>query len=117
MTILALDIGGANLKVADGRSYASSYTFPLWKFPQQLADRLEEIISVAPLSDRLVATMTGELADCYATKRDGVIAIVEALEKCSHGRQVGIYLTDGSIVGPSEGKERYRLAAASNWHP
>jgi hypothetical protein len=60
--------------------------------------------------------MTGELADCFQTKREGVVSIVDALLKAVHGRQVGIYLTDGAIVGPSQAKDQYRLAAASNWH-
>src|SRR5687768_17978025 len=42
MNWLALDVGGANLKVADGAHYAQSYAFPLWKERHSLAQRSEE---------------------------------------------------------------------------
>ncbi len=116
MKLLALDIGGANIKVATGLDFAQSYPFPLWRFPEQLAQRLNQIIAVAPVCEFVVATMTGELADCFQTKRQGVVSIVDALLDAVRGRRVGIYLTDGAIVSPSRAKDQYRLAAASNWH-
>ena len=40
----------------------------------------------APRAERLAATMTGELADCFATKAEGVGAIVAALEDVAADR-------------------------------
>ena len=40
MKWLALDIGGANLKAADGEGFAVSQPFPLWENPEQLVDAL-----------------------------------------------------------------------------
>ena len=37
MTWLGLDIGGANLKAADGRGWAQIVPFPLWRDPDRLA--------------------------------------------------------------------------------
>ena len=116
MSLLAFDVGGANIKVADGVGFARSYPFPLWRYPDRLARRLEDVLAQAPPSDRIVATMTGELADCYRTKREGVASIVDALLQCAGERRVGVYLTDGSIVDPAMAKKNHRLAAASNWH-
>src|SRR5437660_44533 len=75
MSWLGLDIGGANIKVADGNGFAVSSAFPLWQRPQQLAEVLRRLIAGAPKADHLAATMSGELADCYVTKADGVQAI------------------------------------------
>ncbi len=65
MSWLALDIGGANLKVADGRGFAESYSFALWRDPNGLSQQVRTIISEAPKADHLAVTMTGELADFF----------------------------------------------------
>jgi probable H4MPT-linked C1 transfer pathway protein len=114
--LLALDVGGANLKVADGRGYAASRSFPLWRRPGELANALRDMISAAPQADRLVATMTGELADCYSTKAEGVRSIVAAIVQAAEGRSVSVYLTDGRLVDPGIAVAQPLLAAASNWH-
>ena len=116
MTLLALDIGGANLKAADGRGYAAARYFPLWQRPERLAQALSEMLAAAPPHRALAATMTGELADCFTTKAEGVAAIVAALNEAAHGREVWIYLTDGRFVAPAEAIANPLLAAASNWH-
>lgn len=116
MKILALDVGGANLKASDGAAFHVSRYFPLWKNPQGLADALRALIAEAPPSQTIVAAMTGELADCFATKREGVAAIVDAVAAAAGEREVQIYLTDGTFASPEEAKRRYLEAAASNWH-
>jgi probable H4MPT-linked C1 transfer pathway protein len=116
LTLLALDIGGANLKAADGRGYAAARYFPLWQHPEKLAQALSEMLAAAPPHRALAATMTGELADCFATKAEGVAAIVTALREAADGRDVWIYLTDGRFVAAAEAIANPLLAAASNWH-
>jgi probable H4MPT-linked C1 transfer pathway protein len=115
MTWLALDIGGANLKAADGLGFAVSRPFALWRAPERLGVELEALISASPPCDRIAVTMTGELADCYPTKADGVRAILDAAEAASARRTVGVYRTDSRIVAPEEARETPSLAAASNW--
>lgn len=116
MSLLALDIGGANLKVADGCGFARSVAFPLWKQPQQLGAALTSMIAEAPASETIVATMTGELADCFATKAEGVRFIVDALLTAARNRPTSIYQTDGRLVPPAVAMEQPMLAAAANWH-
>lgn len=115
LRLLALDIGGANLKAADGLGFAASQYFPLWQKPGELATTLVELIAAAPRADRIVATMTGELADCFATKAEGVAAILAALAAAADGRELLVYLADGSFVAPRRALEQPLLAAASNW--
>lgn len=116
MPFLGLDIGGANLKVADGRGYAHSQPFPLWQRPEELARALSRLTEDAPRCDGLAVTMTGELADCFATKQDGVRRILDAVEQAAGSRRVLVYLTSGLFVNPAAARERWMEAAASNWH-
>lgn len=115
-TRLAFDVGGANLKVATADGYTATSPFPLWKHPDGLARELEKLIRHAPSAEAIVATMTGELADCFATKREGVDAIINALATSAGDREVSIYLLDGTFVTPEEARRKHHLAAASNWH-
>ena len=116
MQWLALDIGGANVKVADGRDFAVSQYFPLWQQPQRLAEVLRTLIAGSPPADHLVATMTGELCDCFATKAEGVRHILDALVTASDGRHTRIYQTNGMIVSPQVAARQPLLVAAANWH-
>jgi probable H4MPT-linked C1 transfer pathway protein len=116
MSWLALDIGGANIKVADGRGYAAAYPFAMWIRHEQLAQELRRIIAEAPASDHLVATMTGELADCFETKEQGVLAILEGLQRAADGRHTRVYANDGNMVTPVVAGRRHAEVAAANWH-
>ena len=118
--VVAFDVGGANLKAADGRGWAVSEPFELWRRRGDLAAMLARI--AAPRHPRrVVATMTGEIADCYASRREGVADIVAAVAAAAgaSGADPGvtcIYLVDGSLVEPAEAVARPLEAAAANWH-
>ena len=114
--ILALDIGGANIKLADGAGYASSHPFALWKTPESLAAQLSQCLAAALPSGRIVVTMTGELCDCYETKKQGVQAIVAATMEAAAEKPVLFYQTTGQFVSAAEAAQNYLLTAASNWH-
>lgn len=116
MRWLALDIGGANIKVADGLGYAASASFALWKNPAQLPQILRRLIAESPGCERLAVTMTGELADCYESKADGVRAILSAVHEAADGRHVRVYLRDGRMVTPQVAERAPQLVAAANWH-
>ena len=116
MNWLALDIGGANLKAADGKGFAESYAFALWREPNRLAQELRTIIAEAPPCDHLAVTMTGELADCFESKAAGVQHILKAVHAAADGRHTRVYLTDGMLVSPQVAIMKPLLAAASNWH-
>src|SRR3990172_4014916 len=104
MTWLGLDIGGANLKAADGRGWAHSVPFALWRDPDGLAGALSELAATAPGSERWAVTMTGELCDCFRTKADGVRHILAAVEMAAGPRDVVVYLVDGRLVSVDEAR-------------
>ncbi len=115
MSWLALDIGGANLKAADGLGYAASRPFPLWKRPEELADALRKMLADAPPADRIAVTMTGELADCYASRHEGVAAIAAAVHEAAVGKCCDFYAVDGRFAPFDYAREPLDYAA-TNWH-
>jgi probable H4MPT-linked C1 transfer pathway protein len=116
MTWLGLDIGGANLKVSDGCGWARTIPFALWREPSNLPAALVSLLNVAPAFDHVAVTMTGELCDCFRTKTDGVLNILNAVERAASGPQIRIYLVDGRLVSLDEARRSPELTAASNWH-
>jgi len=115
-TILGLDIGGANLKAATHDKRAVSVPFPLWKQPDKLPSALAELVAQFPDVEELAVTMTGELCDCFETKRDGVNAIIAAVRFASDGRRIRVWSTDGIFVDSEEAKRNHLKVAAANWH-
>ncbi len=131
--MLALDIGGANLKLADGQGTVAARPFALWKAPQQLAAELRTFVASAgrasqPVKERdadglgspsygnsIAVTMTGELVDCFANKTEGVRHILRAVDEALPNAERWIYLVDGRFVRPEEAAAVPLLAAASNW--
>jgi (4-(4-[2-(gamma-L-glutamylamino)ethyl]phenoxymethyl)furan-2-yl)methanamine synthase len=113
--ILGLDIGGANLKAAHTSGAAHTRPFALWKHPARLASELRSLRAAMPAHDRLALTMTGELCDCFASKRDGVVAILQSVEEAAAGTAVDVWTTRGTFVAPAEVCRHPLPAAAANW--
>jgi uncharacterized hydantoinase/oxoprolinase family protein len=113
---VGLDIGGANLKAADAEGHAITRPFAVWKNPDRLAAEIDALLAGFPSLDAIAVTMTAELADCYRTKRDGVDAILGAVELAAGGVPVLAWQTDGRLVTPREARAAPLLTAAANWH-
>jgi (4-(4-[2-(gamma-L-glutamylamino)ethyl]phenoxymethyl)furan-2-yl)methanamine synthase len=117
MSWLAVDIGGANLKLADGERFALARNFPMWKQPADLAAELTRMFASAPSHRNLAVTMTGELADCFPTKTAGVQFILQqVLQAVPEDCRIRVYLTDGRLVPVETAQAEPLAAAASNWH-
>ena len=117
--LLAFDVGGANIKAADGLGWTHAEAFPLWQRPAWLAAALGRFVA-SRRPGRIVATMTGEIADCFPSRAVGVARIIDALEaaaaRMTPPTDLGIYLVDGSIVPAAEARARPLAVAAANWH-
>lgn len=116
MNWLGIDVGGANLKLANGNGYAKSSPFALWKQPERLSAELRRLFAEAPASDALAVTMTGELADCFENKTAGVRFILAAVTEAADQRQVRVYQTNGELVTVETALQTPLLSAAANWH-
>jgi probable H4MPT-linked C1 transfer pathway protein len=114
-SVLGLDVGGANLKAAHAGGAALSQPFALWKNPRGLTDGLARLMAQQPAFDRLAVTMTGELCDCFETKGQGVLAILNAVESAAAGKPVEVWRTDGTFVDLTEARRAPLQVAAANW--
>lgn len=115
MTILGLDIGGANIKAATTHGFASSTPFALWRHPHDLQKKLAEVIASAPPSDRFAITITGELADCFESKKEGIHHIVNAAQEAAGPRDIQVLLVGGAFVDSKTAIAQWLEASASNW--
>jgi probable H4MPT-linked C1 transfer pathway protein len=113
---LALDIGGAHIKLANTDKYALTYAMPLWRDKNRLANELRMLLTEAPPSDHVAVTMTGELADCFKTRAEGVEYIVQSVVAAADGRHLRFYRTDGKLVAAPVAARAPELVASSNWH-
>jgi probable H4MPT-linked C1 transfer pathway protein len=114
-SVLGLDVGGANLKAAHSDGAARSRPFALWKDPAGLPAALSALIGEMPRADRLAVTMTGELCDCFETKREGVAAILDAVEGAAGDQPVRVWRNDGRFVDREEARAKPLKVAAANW--
>ena len=113
--VLGLDIGGANLKAADSHGTARTVSFALWKDPGRLPNKLSELLALMPATDTLAVTMTGELCDCFASKHDGVLAILNSVEVSAPRKKVMVWTTRGRFVDLDQARQDTLQVAAANW--
>ncbi len=113
--VLALDIGGANLKAAHSKGTIACVPFALWKQPSDLTDALRSLLESLPPADRLAVTMTGELCDCFTTKAEGVGAILDAVARVADRRDVHVFQTDACFVSVDAARQAPLKTAAANW--
>lgn len=114
--VIGLDIGGANLKAAHSDGECRAKAFPLWQSPKQLAAELRNLIDEWLPARAIAVTMTGELADCFATKAEGVDRILASVESLAEDTPVAVWQTGGEFVSPDFAREFPLLVAAANWH-
>jgi probable H4MPT-linked C1 transfer pathway protein len=90
--------------------------YALWKQPEGLPKALAELVAKFPDAEALAVTMTGELCDCFETKREGVAAIIKAVRFASAARPIHVWSTDGVFLNSEEAKQNHMKVAAANWH-
>jgi probable H4MPT-linked C1 transfer pathway protein len=115
MNVLGLDIGGANLKAAHSSGLALSLPFALWKTPALLPDALGRLLGNMPSLDALAVTMTGELCDCFENRRQGVLAILDALTAVAGQTPIRIWRNDGRFVDVAAARATPLQTASANW--
>ncbi|MCS3901673.1 putative H4MPT-linked C1 transfer pathway protein [Methanococcus voltae] len=89
----------------------------MWKENHRLTEVLKQN---CPESDFKVAlVMTAELADSYATKEEGVIAILDAVAEAYSNKipieNISVFDTEGNFISVDEAKINHMKVSASNW--
>lgn len=108
MNSLGIDIGGANLKVSNGRDNRIIY-FPMWKKALELENKLKEVAKEFG-AEKAGVVITAELADFFKSKREGIEFIANACRNAF--KEVYFLDLEGRIT-----KEIYdpMKFCASNW--
>jgi probable H4MPT-linked C1 transfer pathway protein len=119
-TILGWDVGGANIKAAfvtdpDAAPSILVKPFPLWREPAGLAGALRDVAAPFGAASAMAITMTGELADCFATKREGVVSILDAFRTAFPGAVLWVYGVDGRFRSVEAASRKPLAVAAANW--
>ena len=115
MHVIGLDIGGANLKASDGERQSLSVNFPMWEQVDELPQALHSLLGEFPNANLVAVTMTAELADCFASKAEGVQRILAAITSAV-SLPVQVWQTAGEFVPVEVAVEFPKLTAAANWH-
>jgi len=117
---IGLDVGGANTKAAvvdgDGPARIVSEPFEVWREPDALAGAIAEVVGRLGVDDAPVAlTTTAELVDVFASKREGVLHVLDAAAQAMPDRVLRVMTTDGELVGLEAARARPLACAAANW--
>jgi (4-(4-[2-(gamma-L-glutamylamino)ethyl]phenoxymethyl)furan-2-yl)methanamine synthase len=117
--VIGLDVGGVNTKAVwrDGDALRASL-----RYHDVVADRadlaavLRDVVAGpgAERPDLVAVTMTAELSDEFATKREGVAFVLDAVE-AAVAAPVVVLTTAGELVGLAEARARLLDVAAANW--
>ena len=116
---LGLDIGGANIKLYHTAGRAISIPFAMWLRPNLLAKTLASLIMDLPRCDSWGVTMTGEMADVFYDRDEGVRSIVAQTMIAARQfevAQVGFYGSTGELLNASQASARTNVIASANWH-
>jgi probable H4MPT-linked C1 transfer pathway protein len=118
VTVIGLDVGGANTKAAvvDERVRVVSDPFEVWRDPEAMAGVIEHVVARLGVDGAPVAlSTTAELVDVFASKREGVLHVLEAAERALAGRPLRVLTTAGELIGLAEARANPLQCAAANW--
>jgi (4-(4-[2-(gamma-L-glutamylamino)ethyl]phenoxymethyl)furan-2-yl)methanamine synthase len=118
--IVGWDIGGAHLKAAraeNGRiSDALQIPSPLRLGLGALLQAFKQARERMSGADRHVCTMTGELADTFASRAEGVQSLTEIAARELQPERVLIYAGRAGLVPPEAASSHVDDIASANWH-
>ncbi|MHA1835912.1 MAG: hydantoinase/oxoprolinase family protein, partial [Candidatus Odinarchaeia archaeon] len=125
--IVGLDIGGANtkftiIKINNSRfSLIESHIFyyPFWKrdlnsYIYKLKENIEKYIYLNDI-DYFACTLTAELVDIFESRKDGVLKIINMLEKLTPTGKLIFYSIDFNLLNFEEAINEPLKLAAANW--
>ena len=119
-TVIGWDIGGAHLKAAraeDGRVVtAVQVAAPLRLGLERLKQAFSEARQAVGEADLHAITMTGELADTFASRTEGVAALTDCAVRELGRATITVYAGRGGFVSPQQVGAHVVDIASANWH-
>ncbi|MCL2428719.1 MAG: H4MPT-linked C1 transfer pathway protein [Alphaproteobacteria bacterium] len=118
--VIGWDIGGVHLKAAraeKGRIVnVLQVAAPLRSGVERLAEAFGRAQAELGAAGRHVVTMTGELADIFRSRPEGVACLAMLAARKLNGTPVSIYAGPAGYVGPEQARAHAGLVASANWH-
>src|SRR5215471_13254039 len=118
--IVGWDVGGVHLKAAradDGRIVeVVQLASPLRGGLERLIQAFAEAKTVLGRADHHVVTMTGELADTFASRSEGVERLATLATAELSDAPVLLYAGPAGLVPPQNARKHAAEIASANWH-
>ena len=119
-SVIGWDIGGAHLKaarVAAGRVEAAGQAAtPLWLGLDSLDAAFASLRQQLGAADSHVVTMTGELCDAFASRREGVAGLAAIAARHLAPLSPRLYAGRAGFVPLNSAREHAMDIASANWH-
>lgn len=120
MSVVGWDIGGVHLKAAraeDGRIVAAvQIASPLRHGLDALVRAFGEAKARMGTPRLHAVTMTGELADTFVSRKEGVAQLADLAARELNDAPVRVYAGPTGFVAPEEAAARTAQVASANWH-
>jgi probable H4MPT-linked C1 transfer pathway protein len=118
-TIAGWDIGGAHLKVATAAAgrlrTVVQIPCPLWLGMDRLEMAVVQARARIGETSLNAVTMTGEMTDLFANRKEGVHRLVESVERLLPGGEVLIYAGTEGFLAPERAVLCPNRVASANW--
>jgi probable H4MPT-linked C1 transfer pathway protein len=119
-TVIGWDVGGAHLKVARAEkgiiTCAAQLACPLWLGLETLERAFLEAETVLGQAPFNAVTMTGELCDVFATRKEGVTTLSAIITRLLSPRRAVFYAGRSGFVSAGETANAAGSIASANWH-
>src|SRR5215470_17017768 len=118
--VIGWDIGGVHLKAARAESgrivKAVQLAAPLRNGVERLAEAFDQAKAELGVAGHHIVTMTGELADTFSSRPEGVECLAMLAARKLTGAPVSIYAGPAGYIRPEEAPAHAGLVASANWH-
>jgi len=120
--VTAWDLGGAHLKVAQGDDQGCLLAVrqipcPLWRGLEELERAVREALAGLPRAASVhYITMTGELADGFSSRRQGVVGIAACMARLLPATGLRFYAGPTGLIPAPRVESHWREIASANWH-
>ncbi len=115
------DLGGAHLKVAQsdpGGQLRTAVQVPcaLWRGLDHLARAIADVRPLLAPTHRHGITMTGELADLFRNRVEGVGRLTRVMRETFPEAELRLYAGEAGFLAPNQATRRAREISSANWH-